>query len=182
MFRQLVASVFVCLACLLRAEPAPDAKAMEISQEELRHSIGRWDVVTDLLQEDGSVMTTTHGTYEFHWIVPDHIAAGKSETQEMNLASGILFYIKEKEGEIEMASVGTGGKLWIMTGPLGGNVRMTPEDKNERGGMSRLRFTRYNVLPNSFESKMEITRDGGKTWKPGNHQRFVRLEGEGVKN
>lgn len=174
MFRLLAVIALVSLASLVRAEPVPDEKAMESSKEELRHSIGRWDVVTDILKEDGSIMASTKGTYEFYWIVPDHVAAGKSETESMSLASGILFYIKEKEGEIEMTSVGTGGKLWIMTGPLGGNVRSTPEYKDPAGGTLRLRFTRYNVKPDSFESKMEVTRDGGKTWKPGNHQRFVR--------
>ncbi len=37
-----------------------------------------------------------------------------------------------------------------------------------------LRFTRFNVAADSFESRMEYTDDDGETWKPGNHQTFHR--------
>jgi len=37
-----------------------------------------------------------------------------------------------------------------------------------------MRFTRYNVANDKFESRMEYTDDGGKSWKPGNHQSFRR--------
>jgi len=42
------------------------------------------------------------------------------------------------------------------------------------GSTMKLRFTRYNVMPDRFESKMEISRNGGLTWVPGNHQVFLR--------
>ncbi len=61
-----------------------------------------------------------------------------------------------------------------MTGPLGGETRMTQEYGTTGGGTGRLRFTRYNVSADAFESRMEYTDDGGKTWKPGNHQTFRR--------
>ena len=38
-----------------------------------------------------------------------------------------------------------------------------------------LRFTRFNVKPNSFESKMEYTNDNGEIWKLGNHQDLFGL-------
>ena len=40
----------------------------------------------------------------------------------------------------------------------------------------RLRFTRYNVTPDRFESRMDYSTDGGATWTQGNHQVFVRRE------
>jgi len=154
-------------------DPAEDA-AMQASVEELRASVGRWQVTTEFLNEDGSVAKSVAGTYEFSWIVPDRVVAGKSEIPELQQAAGILFYVNKAKEHIEMVSVGGDGALWIMTGPLGGDHRLSQEYKTATG-TGQLRFTRYNVTEQTFESKMEYTEDGGKTWKPGNHQTFRRM-------
>lgn len=156
------------------AAPAPDSTALARSVEQLRTSIGRWNVVTEFLNDDGSVARSVTGTYEFAWVVPDRVVSGRSEIPELGQVAGILFYVNEKKQKIEMTSVGADGRLWIMTGPLGGEVRMTQEYGTAGGGTGRLRFTRSNITPDAFESRMEYTDDGGKTWKPGNHQQFVR--------
>jgi hypothetical protein len=155
--------------------PIPPA-ALQQSVEELRASIGLWETTTAFLNEDGSVAGTVTGTYEFSWIVVDRVAAGRSEIPELQQASGILFYISESKGQIEMVSVGGDGNLWIMTGPLGGSHRLSQEFRTAEGAMSQLRFTRFNVARDSFESRMEYTEDGGRTWRPGNHQVFRRLQ------
>jgi hypothetical protein len=152
---------------------APD-EALAASVEEIRHSIGRWNVVTEFLNEDGTVARVVDGTYEFSWVVPDRVASGKTETPELQRAAGILFYIRASKHEIEMVSVAADGRLWVMTGPLGGSERFTQEYETTDGGKGRLRFTRFNVSPDAFESKMDYTEDGGRTWKPGNHQQFRR--------
>ncbi|MCP4203577.1 MAG: hypothetical protein GY769_16785 [bacterium] len=51
---------------------------------------------------------------------------------------------------------------------------MSPPTQRPDGSTIQLRFTHYNVEPDRFESKMEITRDGGETWVPGNHQVLTR--------
>lgn len=106
--------------------------------------------------------------------MPDRVLTGKSAIPELEQAAGILFYINEAKRHIEMVSVGRDGNLWIMTGPLGGEQRLSQEFQTAAGGAGRLRFTRYNVSRNAFESRMEYTEDGGETWKPGNHQTFRR--------
>jgi len=159
-------------AALASASPAQDL-ALHHSVEELRNAVGRWEVATEFLKEDGSVAKSVSGSYEFSWIVTDRVVAGRSEMPGQ--ASGILFHINETKRTIEMVSVGADGHLWIMTGALGGDQRLSQEFKTETGSTSRLRFTRFNVSPNAFESRMELTDDGGKSWKPGNHQRFRRL-------
>lgn len=151
-----------------------EPEGLDHSVEQLRTSVGRWDVVTDFLNEDGTVARSVSGTYTFDWVVPDRVVMGRSEIPELGQASGILFYISEAKGVIEMVSVGRDGNLWIMSGPLGGEVRMTQEYPTGDGGTGRLRFTRTNIQPDSFESRMEWTDDGGTTWKPGNRQRFTR--------
>ncbi len=152
------------------AEPTP----MERSVEQLRSTVGQWVVTTEFLQEDGSVVRSVTGTYDFTWVVPDRVISGKSNIPDLKQTAGILFFVNEKKQLIEMVSVGADGQLWEMTGPLGGEVRTTPEFKTADGGAGQLRFTRYNVSADAFESKMEYTVDGGKTWLPGNHQQFRR--------
>lgn len=164
--------IFVGLSQLLWAQaPAADAH-LEYSVAELRNAIGRWNVATEFLNDDGSVSRMVPAVYEFWWVIPDRVAGGRNEIPALSQASGILFYVRETKREIEMVAVGNDGHLWIMTGPLGGNQRMLQEFKTETG-TSRLRFTRFNVAHDRFESRMESTDDGGKTWKPGNHQVFT---------
>ena len=151
------------------------ANALARSVEQLRSSIGTWDVTTRFLSPDGSIARSAQGTYEFEWIVPDRVVSGRSAIPELGQAAGILFYIREQSQEIEMVSVSADGRLWVMTGPLGGEVRETPEYETQSGGREALRFTRYDVLADSFESKMEYTNDGGRTWIQGNHQSFRRV-------
>ncbi|NNE59391.1 MAG: hypothetical protein HKN35_00680, partial [Woeseia sp.] len=85
-----------------------------------------------------------------------------------------LFYVNEGEKKVEMVSVGHDGKLWIMSGLLGEETRYTQEFEQPDGNKAQLRFTRYNVAPARFESRMEYTTDGGASWLPGNHQVFTR--------
>lgn len=148
--------------------------ALQGSVEELRSSIGLWNTTTEFIADDGSVAKSVEGTYEFSWIVPDRVISGKSSIPEMGQAAGILFYVREAANEIEMVSVGGDGRLWIMTGALGGNQRTTAEFETRTGGTGQLRFTRYNVTEDRFESRMDYTEDGGQTWKQGNHQVFRR--------
>jgi hypothetical protein len=156
------------------SEEVAKADRLRLSVQELRHAIGEWEVITEFYGKDGTVARTVNGTYEFEWVTPDRVVAGKSVLPSDDRASGILFYIDEKEDKIEMVSVGPDGRLWIMTGPLGGRTRYTREYETANGGMRQLRFTSYNVQPDSFESKMEYTSDGGKTWMQGNRQMFRR--------
>lgn len=170
----LVAGLVVLSSALVAQTPVEDKELLH-SVEALRSSIGQWEVVTEFLKRDGSVARSANGTYEFSWIVADRVVSGKSAIPGLKQAAGILFYINEKKRVIEMVSVGADGNLWIMTGPLGKEYRLTQEFPNRTGGTRRLRFTRFNITPNTFESKMEYTDDGGQTWVPGNHQSFSRL-------
>lgn len=154
-----------------------DAK-MIASVEQLRYSIGLWSVTTEFLNEDGTVSRSMEGTYEFEWVVPDKVIMGKSELPALGRSSALLFYVNEKKKTIEMVSVGADGYLWIMSGPLGEETRYTQEFESQNGKNSQLRFTRFNVERDTFESRMEFTEDGGETWKPGNHQVFRRQTSE----
>lgn len=149
-------------------------EAMEHSIAQLRHAAGRWEVVTDFLGQDGAVSRSVTGSYEFGWVVPDRVLSGRSEIPELQQVVGLLFYIDPADREIEMVSVGADGKLWIMSGPLGEEERYSREFQTQEGKTARLRFTRFNVSDDAFESRMDYTEDGGETWSPGNHQFFRR--------
>lgn len=142
--------------------------------EQLRSAVGAWEVKTTQYGDDGAVARIACGTYKFDWIVPDRVLAGRSDIPDWKQASGILFYVSERRSTIEMASVGADGHLWVMTGPAGGETRTTPAVPTADGGRMQLRFTRFNVTADRFESRMEVSLDGGANWKPGNHQVFER--------
>lgn len=151
-----------------------EQSALDVSIQELRDSHGAWVVTTEFLAEDGSISKTAQGSYEFDWVVPDRVMQGLTSIPELDMSSAILFYVRESDSTIEMVSVGKDGKLWIMTGPAGGDTRYTQPFPTQAGGEGQLRFTRYNVTNEGFESRMEWTQDGGETWVQGNHQVFRR--------
>jgi hypothetical protein len=150
--------------------------ALDRSVDELRHAIGSWDVVTEFLNADGTVARAFPGTYAFEWVVTDRVARGLSEIPQLKQRSAITFYVNPAAKIIEMTSVGPDGQLFVMTGPLGGDTREASFTGPDAKPM-RLRFTRFNVTPTRFESRMERSTDGGATWTPGNHQVFVRRTG-----
>jgi hypothetical protein len=155
------------------APPEPSA----IAVEQLRHVIGLWNVETDFIGPGGRVMRTLTGQYRFGWVVPDRVVSGMSTIPELNQASAILFFVRPGDSEIEMASVAADGHLWRMIGPDTSETRTTPNTGMADGSTLMLRFTREQVTPNSFQARMQRSTDGGETWSPGNHQRFVRAEG-----
>jgi hypothetical protein len=156
---------------------AEDDEQLAYSVAELQHAIGDWDVTTEFLAPDGTTARSAEGSYSFSWIIEDRLATGRNAIPDLGMQSGILFYVNEKARTIEMVAVGPDGRLWIMTGPLGGDTRYSQTYADSGGGGGQLRFTRFNVTDNSFESKMEYTEDGGESWKPGNHQVFRRSSG-----
>lgn len=164
------------LACAPGTSEALDTPAAAFGEsiEQLRHVAGRWNVTTTQFRDDGSVAQRLDGAYQFDWIVPDRVLSGRASTPATGQASAILLYVNEKRATIEMASVGADGNLWITTGPAGGDVRTTPPSPMSDGSRMQLRYTRFNVAPNRFESRMDVSTDGGTSWRAGNHQLFVR--------
>ncbi len=154
------------------SESPPSQLAAAVAQ--LRQAVGLWDVTTTQYGEDGKVAGVAAGTYRFDWIVPDRVLAGRADIPQMKQTSGILFYVNERRSTIEMASVGGDGNLWVMTGPAGGETRTTAPTPLADGRNMQLRFTRFAIAADRFESRMEVSLDGGESWRPGNHQLFVR--------
>ena len=176
--RRAILALLLCLAApgTAAAQAAAPAPA-SVGLEQLRAVIGLWDVRTEFLNPDGSVAGAFDGTYEFEWLVPDRVVRGVSRIPALEIVSGILFYLRPATGEIEMVSVGRDGQLWVMTGRDNDEVRTTADVPTADGGVMRLRFTRFNVAADTFESRMEISTDRGTTWRRANHQKFRRRAG-----
>lgn len=172
--RDLAAVSGLLLSASVHAVSPSAADKLAISVAQLRLAAGDWAVTTEFLNEDGSVARTVPGSYHFEWVIPDRVLIGKSGGAEPQAAGGMLFYVSEKRGVIEMVSVHAEGRPWVMTGALGEETRYTQPFDTQDGKTGQLRFTRSNVAKDRFESRMEYTEDGGKTWKPGNRQQFRR--------
>ncbi len=170
------AAILSIAICLAPGAVGAEESAGELARgvEQLRHHRGEWAATTEFLNEDGSVARAVEGTYRFDWVVPDRVLSGVSEIPELDRRSAILFYVSESKGTIEMSSVGADGDLWVMTGPIGGEERTTAPKPAGDGKTVELRFTRYNIEPDRFESKMEYSQNGGETWIQGNRQSFRR--------
>ena len=144
---------------------------------ELRQIVGEWDVRTRFLNPDGSLAREVDGSYTFAWAVPDAIVSGTARQPALESVSALLLYRRPATREVEMVSVDQRGVRWIMTGTEGSDVRTTPDRTMADGSRMRLRFTRFNVAQDRFESRMDYSTDGGATWTQGNHQLFVRRSG-----
>jgi hypothetical protein len=155
--------------------PAADSAAVRRGVQQLREHRGTWAVETEFLGGDGAVARRDSGSYIFDWALEDRVLAGRSSIPALRQGSGILLYVAPSRGVIEMVTVGADGMVWTMTGPLGGETRTTQPFRGQSGRETRLRFTRYNVTADAFESRMEYTEDDGRTWRPGNHQTFRRV-------
>ena len=160
------------------SQDAADGEALADAIGQLRHAAGDWVVTTEFLDAAGETTRTVPGVYRFRWVVVDRVLSGESELEGLG-STALLFYVNEGEEKIEMVSVNSSGRLWIMSGPLGGETRYTQEYRTADGNTARLRFTRYNVEPDRFESRMEYTTDGGASWLPGNRQVFERVPAAG---
>jgi len=173
----------LCTALVsLLAVPFADASEIEVSSlanavQQLRHSVGLWHVTTTQFDDKGGVARVGSGTYRFDWVVPDRVLSGRADMAEWKQSAGMLFYVNPERSTIEMTSVGPDGQLWVMSGPAGGETRTTPPTVLPDGRKLQLRFTRFNVSANGFESRMEQSYDGGASWRPGNHQSFKRASG-----
>ncbi len=154
------------------SESQPSQLASAVAQ--LRQAVGLWDVTTTQYGDDGSVASVVAGTYRFDWVVPDRVLSGRSDIPDLKQSSGLLFYVNDRRSTIEMVSVGADGQLWVMSGPAASETRTTPLTPLSDGRKMQLRFTRSNVRPDRFESRMEVSTDGGASWQQGNHQLFVR--------
>jgi hypothetical protein len=169
----LVAILF--FACTFASAQAKfDVDAREAATELLRSSVGKWETTAEFFNPNGTVAGAFAGTTELAWLTPGKVISGKSEYPQLKLVTGLMVYINEAKGQVEMASVGGDGNLLVVSGPLGSAELRSEPVRFSDTVVGRLKFTRLNVTANSFDTRTEISDDGGKTWKMMNRQKFKR--------
>ena len=173
-WRGLAASLlFACAPITGEAMESP-AEGLADGVQQLRHAVGVWNVTTTHYNDDGTVAQRLKGSFQFEWVVPDRVLSGRSTMPAGGQNAGVLLYVNERRATIEMASVGADGNLWVMSGPAGADTRTTPPMPMSDGSRMQLRYTRFNVAPNRFEARVDVSTDGGASWHAGRHQLFVR--------
>jgi hypothetical protein len=177
-WRRLSSALFALLAMPAAAAGEATASPLASAVQQLRHAAGVWQVTTTQFDDRGAVQRVGSGTYRFDWVVPDRVLSGRSDMHEWKQSAGMLFYVNPERSTVEMTSVGPDGQLWVTSGPAGSDTRTTAPTPLADGRQMQLRFTRFGVTQNRFESRMEVSLDGGESWKPGNHQLFVRARDE----
>ncbi len=169
------------LACSPFAAEAMETSASALAEgiDLLRQTVGTWNVTTTQYRDDGTVARKVNGTYQFDWVVPDRVVSGRSSIASLGEMSGILIYVNERCSTLEMAQVDADGQLTVMSGNARSDLRTTAAVTRPDGSKVQLRVTRFNVGPDRFESRLDVSIDGGENWRPGSHQRFVRAMDDG---
>ncbi len=163
---------FLILPLAEAGEMAPPALASAVQQ--LRQAAGQWNVTTTRYGADGAVTGVATGTWSFDWVVPDRVLSGRAVIPDWNQSAGMLFYLNERMFTLEMAQVDADGQLLVMSGAAGTETRSTASVALADGRRMLQRQTRRGVTADRFESKVEVSYDGGTSWRPGYHQVFVR--------
>jgi len=173
-------SASLVLACSPLAGEAMETPASALAEgiDQLRQTVGTWNVTTTQYRADGTIARTVSGTCQFEWVVPDRVISGRSSMGMLGQMSGILIYVNEQRASLEMAQVDANGQLTVLSGAAGNELRSTTPVPAPDGSKMQLRVTRYNVGPDRFDSRLDVSTDGGTNWRPGHHQRFVRAKGE----
>lgn len=153
-------------------QPQPPSLKASKGIEQLRQIVGNWDVTTEILFPDGTVELKQEGSWQFRWVVPDRVLSGESHQAESKAA--ILIYVHAQKEVIELATVGEDGLLWVMSGAADSESLTTPNTKVSEKETIMFRWSRYEFEKNRFRSKLEISKDGGKTWVLRHRQEFRR--------
>jgi hypothetical protein len=167
---------FFVMPFAVAGELAPPA--IQTAVQQLRQAAGRWTVTTTQYDSSGSVKAVASGTWQFDWVVPDRVLAGRASIPDWKQSTGILLYLNERRSTVEMATVGADGQLQVLAGAAGTDTRTSAAVALPDGRRMVKRYTRYRVEADRFESCLETSYDGGRSWQPGLHHLFVRAPEE----
>jgi len=98
---------------------------------------------------------------------PEALATGVSQLRQVVGQWDVVTTQYAEDGSIARVMPGTYSFEWVVP------------DRVLSGRSRQLRFTRFNIGPDRFESRMEVCMDDGRTWRPGNHQVFTRASADG---
>jgi len=147
----------------------------EVAHERMRYLNGRWKVRTEFLDPNGKVIQTTNYLSEAHWLIQDRVVLLTHDAPEQGVLSKAMVFWSTDDKKFELVDVNQKGELWFLSGDLDEEVFTSAPKKMPNGRDIILKFTHFNIQPETFEVYMEYSYDDGATWTRGQHQHASRI-------
>jgi hypothetical protein len=144
------------------------------AKKRLDHHVGEWDARTEFLGRDGQVVRTTKARDSAKYIIAGRVIELTTENLEQGSISKAWMFYNAAKDRYYLTSVDAKGDLWILSGGLDEYVLTSEPRPHPRGGTTMIRFTHSNIEQDSFEAVMEMSRDGGQTWRKRSRQHLTR--------
>ena len=155
------------------AQPPADRPLPEAARHHLDLLIGTWDARWEWLDETGEVAGVETGTETFSFLIEDRVVRLHTVVEGRPAPSEALLFYSFEDERLHLVSVDRDGTLWLLEGPEDGSV-LTSESKTGRDGRPlTIRFT-HGEEDDALTAVMEMSRDGGETWRVGFRQHMVR--------
>lgn len=168
--------------CLSVFTPRTSAQAQaaplpEVAIERLEYAIGEWDIRSENLDVSGAVTGTTESGQIATWLVPGRIVQMRDRDSDGSGGGRSWWVYDARANAWTLVSIGVDdGSVWVLKGNLA-EWRITSEPRDRpNGGQAMIRFTHYDIEPDSFWALMELSLDLGKTWTPRYRQHLTRRE------
>lgn len=156
-------------------EPREDEPIPAEARKRLDYAIGKWVSKTEGLNQRGEVVRTSYSEDQRRFVIDDRIVEISGVMRESGNAFRAWEYYDERTGKYSLTSINSKGQVMTMSGGLEGEFRWTSEEQKRPDGSSFLmRFTHYDIQPDSFKALGEYSKDGGKTWIPFSRQHLTR--------
>lgn len=146
------------------------------ARRRLDYAIGSWESKTESLDKHGKVIkTTTYSEDQRRFVIEDRVVEISGVMKETGKMFRAWEYHDVRNGKYSLTSIDRKGRLMTMSGELGDPFRWTSESREMPDGSSfAMRFTHYDIEPASFTALGEISRDGGRAWRPFLRQLMTR--------
>lgn len=163
----------LALACALALAPPSLAQEGELpaeARERLAYAIGSWAWSGEILDPQGNVVRTMEGTQEATWLVPGRIV--QMRDTDAGGGGGHSWWVwDERAGAWTLVSISPDdGAVWILKGDLERWVITSEPRPRPDGTTVRIRFTHHDIEPDGFQALMEVSLDGGATWRARSRQ------------
>lgn len=151
----------------------PIAPLPEEARRRLEYAVGAWDVRTEFLDPEGRVQPIEESTHDARFSIPGRLVELTSVTPSSGRGKAWLFYGMQ-DGLFYLTSVDQRGDLWVLTGGLDQYVLTSLPRPMEDGSMLTARLTYLNPTAGSYETLMDVSTNGGATWRTVFRQKITR--------
>lgn len=145
------------------------------ARSRLDYAIGLWASKTERLDRMGEVIRTTYSEDERRFAIEDRVVEISGVLKETGETFRAWEYYDVRNGKYSLTSIDREGRLVTMSGELGDQFRWTSAPRETPdGGSYLMRFTHFDIEPDSFTALGELSRDGGRTWRAFTRQFLTR--------